>query len=101
MKETVHYLDPFEIYAPNFDCDIDSGSDNPAATDKMKTYNEAEKCHKTNVNIVTLYLSHYIIQPMTRATQDVPELIILSRCAREKHREVHNTPRCLGNRGVY
>ena len=34
MKDTLHYLDTIELHAPNFDWDIDGGTDSPAAMDK-------------------------------------------------------------------
>ena len=36
MKEALHCLDSVEIYALDFDCDIDSKSDSPAATNQEK-----------------------------------------------------------------
>ena len=34
MKDVLHYLDIVEIHASDFNCDVDSGSDGPAATDQ-------------------------------------------------------------------
>ena len=31
MRNTLHHLDMVELHAPNFDSDIDSGSDGPIA----------------------------------------------------------------------
>ena len=30
MKEALHYLETIKIHAPDFNCDIDAGSDGPA-----------------------------------------------------------------------
>ena len=35
MKEVLHYLDTAKLHAFNFDCDIESGSNSPAAVIKM------------------------------------------------------------------
>ena len=34
MKEALQELDSIEIHDPDFDCDIDGGSDSPTATDQ-------------------------------------------------------------------